>query len=62
MKTFYHNITKNLLNETDESEFLDYYEDGDVVYTTVSGVAILELLTSEEITNLKNWNIEIEED
>lgn len=53
MKIYYHNINKDLLNESDAIEFMEVYEDGDKVYKSEAGNACIEQLTPQEIKDLK---------
>lgn len=52
--TFYHNITKGILNETDISDFMDSYESGDAVYKTESGNALLTEMSKSELRIIKH--------
>ena len=53
MKTYYHNVTRDIVNQSDVVEFIDYYFEGDVVYKSEAGNACIELLIDEEIEALK---------
>lgn len=53
-KTFYHNITKGILNETDLSDFMDSYKSGDAVFKTEAGDATLIELSKSELRILKH--------
>jgi len=52
MKIFYHNFTKNIVNETERMDFIDEYEEDDIVYKSEAGNACLEKLEIDEIANL----------
>ena len=52
-KTFYHNITKTVINESDTIEVIDFYSDGDILYKSEAGNALIEIVTEDEINHLK---------
>ena len=52
MKTFYHNTSRDIINETDLVEFMDLYEDEDLIYKTESGDAILIKIEGNELDDL----------
>ena len=52
MKTFYHNITKMQLNETCTTDLIDNYSEGDVVFKSEAGNALLHIVKIEEIKNI----------
>jgi len=49
---FYHNITKGILNHTNEELFMVEYQEGDLVYITLQGNATLQRVTQNR---LKEW-------
>jgi hypothetical protein len=53
MKTYYHNMNRDLLNESDSIEFIESYEDGDKVYKSEDGCAYIYPLNQQEIDDLK---------
>lgn len=65
MKIYYHNINKDILNETDSIEFIESYDDGDKVYKSEAGNACISPLTEKEINDLKkeyrDFNAEYEQ-
>jgi hypothetical protein len=52
MDWFYHNFTKEIINQTNRVDFIDIYQVGDLVYKTRSGNAVLVKLETEEIENM----------
>lgn len=53
-KIFYHNITKGVVNENDLGDFMDQYEDGDLIYKTEAGCALLEEVSGRDIRIMKH--------
>ncbi|MDH8700835.1 hypothetical protein M2138_000169 [Dysgonomonadaceae bacterium PH5-43] len=52
-KIFYHNISREQLNETDRIDLMDMYTDGDLLYKSEAGNALLYEVSKEEIIQLK---------
>lgn len=47
----YHNITQEKVNETDIINFVDEYNEGDIVYKSENGNACIEKITDDEMVN-----------
>lgn len=57
MKVFYHNISKEIMNETDMIDFMDEYDLGDILYTSTAGNALMEKIEIEKLTEMaKEYN------
>ena len=52
---FFHNITKDILNEREFSDFINSYEEGDAIFTSEGGSAIICKLKKEELIKLKKY-------
>ena len=52
MSVFYHNITKKLFNITDQVDFIESLDEGDVVMYTEAGNAILHPVNQEAVNEL----------
>ena len=50
---YYHNTTKDILNKSDVVDFMDEYEEGDVIFKTENGNAILHKVTESELVDMK---------
>lgn len=62
MKKFYHNITTGNVNETDESDFLDDYTEGDIIYKSEAGNACIAPISETEMQEIINEIINNNED
>jgi hypothetical protein len=61
MKTYYHNITKKQLNESDIRDLYENYTEGDQIYKTESGDATLQEVSEVEIEEIKKRYADSEE-
>ena len=52
MKTWYHNITKQIFNESDLDDFFEDYDEGDVIMKSEDGCAIINPVTEQELKNM----------
>jgi len=52
MKVFYHNISKEIMNETDLIDFMDEYDLGNILYRSMSGNAMMEKITTKELVEM----------
>lgn len=53
MRTWYHNITKLIFNESDRFDFIEEYDKGDVVYKSEDGCAILYIVEQKELDEIQ---------
>jgi hypothetical protein len=58
-RTMYHNITKELINEYEMIDFVENYDEGDIIYKSEDGNACIEKISSDEmnkyIKGVEEW-------
>jgi len=52
-KKYYHNISKGLYNETEVVDFIEEYDEGDILLSTEAGNALVTPVTSAELSDLR---------
>ncbi len=52
MRTWYHNITKQVFNESDLDDFFEEYTEGDKIMQSEDGCAIINEVTEEELKKM----------
>jgi hypothetical protein len=61
-RILYHNITQEKVNETEIIDFVDEYNEGDIVYKSEAGNACIEKITVEEMAKhikfVEDWYAE----
>ena len=63
MNIFYHNLTKEIVNETEKLDFMDNYDNGDIIYKSEAGNAILLKIEGDELQSLKeDYQIALEDE
>ena len=51
-KIFYHNLSKNIVNESERMDFMETYDNGDVIYKSEAGNALLLEIKPDELLNM----------
>ena len=52
-RTYYHNVTSGLVNESDEEDFILDHSEGDIVYKSHSGNSQIYIVTYIELEELR---------